>query len=98
VQLAPEWDEIFARHQIDGGAAGLDVALPPTDFARLGAGLAEAFGRLSDEGTRAALVTTARRRRFLRTIMAARDVSAPVLSFEEIGLDARLALVAQVPG
>lgn len=97
VQLAPEWDEVFLRHQIDGGAAGLDVALPPADFGRLGTGLAEAFNRLADDGTRAALVTTARRRRFLRTIMAARDVGAPVLSFEEIGLDARLALVAQVP-
>jgi flagellar biosynthesis protein FlhA len=98
VQLAPDWDEMFVRHQIDGGAAGLDVALPPAEFGRLGTGLAEVFARLADEGTRAALVTTARRRRFLRTIMAARDIPAPVLSFEEIGLDARLALVAQVPG
>jgi len=97
VQLAPDWDEIFARHQIDGGAAGLDVALPPADFARLGAGLAEAFVNLANEGTRAALVTTARRRRFLRMMMAARDITAPVLSFEEIGLEARPALVAQVP-
>jgi flagellar biosynthesis protein FlhA len=98
VQLAPDWDEVFLRHQIDGGAAGLDVALPPAEFGRLGTGLSEVFARLADDGTRAALVTTARRRRFLRTIMAARDVPAPVLSFEEIGLDARLALVAQVPG
>jgi len=97
VQLAPDWDEIFARHQIDAGAGGLDVALPPAEFARLGTGLAEAFGRLAGEGVRAALVTTARRRRFLRLVMAARDIAAPVLSFEEIGLDARPALVAQVP-
>lgn len=96
VQLAPDWDEVFTRHQIDGGG-GLDVALPPADFARLGAGLSEAFGRLGEEGTRAALVTTARRRRFMRMIMAARDLAAPVLSFEEIGIEARPALVAQVP-
>jgi flagellar biosynthesis protein FlhA len=97
VQLAPEWDETFARHQIDNGGSGLDVALPPAEFARLGTGLAEAFGNLAADGTRAALVTTARRRRFLRMIMAARDIAAPVLSFEEIGLEARPALVAQVP-
>lgn len=101
VQLAPDWDDVFTRHQIDagmhGGAQGLDVALPPADFARLGAGLSSAFEKLGEEGTRAALVTTARRRRFLRMIMAARDVAAPVLSFEEIGLEARPALVAQVP-
>jgi flagellar biosynthesis protein FlhA len=96
VQLAPDWDELFLRHQIDGGAAGLDIALPPGDFGRLGTGLSETFGRLAAEGTRAALVTTARRRRFLRMVMAARDVAAPVLSFEEIGIDARPTLVAQV--
>lgn len=97
VQLAPDWDEVFTRHQIDGGAAGLDVALPPAEFARLGTGLAETFARLDEGGTRAGLVTTARRRRFLRMVMAARDIAAPVLAFEEIGLDARPALVAQVP-
>lgn len=97
VQLAPDWDEVFLRHQIDGGPGGLDVALPPAEFGRLGAGLAAAFERLAAEGTRAALVTTARRRRFLRMILAARDIAAPVLSFEEIGLEARPALVAQVP-
>jgi flagellar biosynthesis protein FlhA len=97
VQLAPEWDEVFLRHQIDGGPGGLDVALPPAEFGRLGTGLAAAFERLAVEGTRAALVTTARRRRFLRMVLAARDVAAPVLSFEEIGLEARPALVAQVP-
>lgn len=97
VQLAPDWDEIFLRHQIDGGPGGLDVALPPAEFGRLGSGLASAFDRLATEGTRAALVTTARRRRFLRMVLAARDIAAPVLSFEEIGLEARPALVAQVP-
>ena len=97
VQLAPDWDDVFTRHQIDGAAAGLDVALPPADFARLGTGLAEAFARLAEDGTRAGLITTARRRRFLRMVLAARDIAAPVLSFEEIGFDARPALVAQVP-
>jgi flagellar biosynthesis protein FlhA len=97
VQLAPGWDDQFLRHQIEGAVAGLDVALPPAEFARLGAGLAEAFARLAAEGTQAALVVPARRRRFLRMVMAARDIGAPVLSFEEIGLEARPALVAQVP-
>jgi flagellar biosynthesis protein FlhA len=97
VQLAPGWDELFLRHQIDGAVAGLDVALPPAEFARLGAGLAEAFARLGAEGVQAALVVPARRRRFLRMVMAARDIPAPVLSFEEIGIEARPALVAQVP-
>jgi len=58
--------------------------------------LSETFTELSENGTQAALVTSTRRRRFLRTVMAARDVSAPVLAFEEIGMEARPALVGQV--
>ncbi len=96
VQLAPEWEELFSRHQLEGAAPGLDIALPSAEFARLGQALAQTFARLSSEGIRACLVTSARRRRFLRMVMAARDIPAPVLSFEEIGLEARPALVAQV--
>jgi flagellar biosynthesis protein FlhA len=41
-------------------------------------------------------VTSSRRRRFLRTVMAARGISNPVMSFEEIGVEARPALVGVV--
>ena len=37
-----------------------------------------------------------RRRRFLRTVMRAKGIQSPVLSFEEIGLDARPSLVGVV--
>jgi len=96
VQLAPEWEEVFARYQIDGERGGTDIALPPADFGKLANTLAETFAELSEDGTQAALVTSTRRRRFLRTVMAARDVAAPVLAFEEIGMEARPALVGQV--
>ncbi len=98
VQLAPEWEALFTRYQIDGERGMVDVALPPTEFARLASALAETFSPLAAQGTQAALVTTARRRRFLRNAMIARDVGAPVLAFEEIGTDARPALVGTVPG
>ena len=39
---------------------------------------------------------SSRRRRFLRTILRTRGIANPVLSFEEIGLDARPALVGIV--
>ncbi|WP_323036587.1 flagellar biosynthesis protein FlhA [Pararhodobacter sp.] len=96
VQLAPEWEEVFTRYQIEGERGGTDIALPPDAFGRLASMLAETFAGLADKGTQAALVTSTRRRRFLRTVMAARDVSAPVLAFEEIGMEARPALVGQV--
>ncbi|GAB4261754.1 MAG: flagellar biosynthesis protein FlhA [Pararhodobacter sp.] len=96
VQLAPEWEDLFSRYQIDGERGTLDIALPPAEFGRLAGALGETFSGLAERGTQAALVSPARRRRFLRTVMAARDIPAPVLSFEEIGMDARPTLVAQV--
>ncbi|GAB1380756.1 flagellar biosynthesis protein FlhA [Pararhodobacter aggregans] len=96
VQLAPEWEDVFTRYQIEGERGGTDIALPPADFGKLANALAQTFSSLSEHGTQAALVSPARRRRFLRTVMAARDVSAPVLSFEEIGMEARPALVGQI--
>ncbi|MCA2010406.1 flagellar biosynthesis protein FlhA [Pararhodobacter sp. CCB-MM2] len=96
VQLAPEWEEVFMRYQIDGERGGMDIALPPADFGKLANALSKTFAELAEEGTHAALVSPSRRRRFLRTVMAARDVGAPVLAFEEIGMDARPALVGQI--
>jgi flagellar biosynthesis protein FlhA len=95
VQLAPEWEERFQRHQIESGGHA-EVALPPEDFARLAGGIAERLSEASGTGIFPALVTSMRRRRFLTTVVAAKGLSAPVLSFEEIGLDARPAIVGQV--
>lgn len=96
VQLDPAWEEVFAKYQIEAERGVGDIALPPADFGRLATAISQTFNTLANDGTQAALVTTARRRRFLRTVMAARDIAAPVLAFEEIGLDARPALVGQV--
>ncbi len=97
IQLAPEWEEAFATYQIEAPHAGLDVALPPDLFNRLGDKVVGSVAQSSDNGLYPALVTSTRRRRLLRTIMHARGISNPVLSFEEIGLEARPALVGTVP-
>ncbi|MBE9635916.1 flagellar biosynthesis protein FlhA [Salipiger mangrovisoli] len=96
IQLAAEWEDTFASHQVDGGRGVLDVALPPETFEALTRGIAEEVGSAGSRGIYPALVTSSRRRRFLRTIMAAKGLSTPVLSFEEIGLEARPALVGLV--
>ncbi len=96
VQLAPEWEETFATYQIDANPSGLDIALPPDLFNKLADGVADRMARSAEQGLFPALVTSTRRRRFLRTIMRARGVSNPVLSFEEIGIEARPALVGMV--
>ena len=98
VQLAPEWEDVFSRYQIErdrGG--GFDVALPPDAFNQLADALAEKVGSAGAKGVYPAVVTSTRRRRFLRTVMTAKGIVNPVLSFEEIGLEARPALVGVVP-
>ncbi len=97
IQLAPEWEDTFASYQIDGPATGLDVALPPNLFNKLADGVVDSVAQSTDHGVFPAVVTSTRRRRLLRSIMQARGVSNPVLSFEEIGLEARPALVGTVP-
>jgi len=94
IQLAPEWEKTFVQYQMDGAR---DVALPPEQFGRLANGLAEKFNRASENGTFPALVTSTLRRRFLRTVMAAKGITGPVLSYEEIGMEARPAMLGVVP-
>ncbi len=97
VQLAPEWEARFAKHEIAGAGGRDDVALPPEDFNRLARAVAERLARAGEAGTYAGLVTSTRRRRFLRTVLNAKGVQNPVLSFDEIGVDARPSLVGTVP-
>lgn len=97
IQIAPEWEKTFATYQIDGDRGHRDVALPPDQFARLAGLLAEKLNRAAETGVTAAVVTSTLRRRFVRTVLAAKGLSAPVLSYEEIGLEARPAIVGLVP-
>ena len=96
IQLAPEWEDTFSTYQIEGARGGLDVALPPDMFETLTSGVAAEIGQAGNRGIFPALVTSARRRRFLRTILSAKGISNPVLSFEEIGIEARPSLVGVV--
>lgn len=96
VQMAPEWEKTFARYEIEGKPGDGDVALPPDVFARLATAIQDRMAQASGNGALPALVTTARRRRFLRAVAAARGVANPVLSYEEIGFDARPAILGQV--
>ena len=97
IQLAPEWEDVFNSYEVRAERSALgDVALPPDDFNRLADGIAEKIGQAAESGTYPALVTSMRRRRFLRTVLSAKGILNPVLSFEEIGVDARPALVGLV--
>lgn len=95
IQLAPEWENAFETYQIDADR-GLHIALPPELFNQLADGMSSSLSSASQNGIFAAIATNARRRRFLRTVMRAKGLSNPVLSFEEIGMEARPALVGTI--
>lgn len=97
IQLAPDWEKAFSTYQIDGDRGLRDIALPPELFARLANGLTERVNRAAETGVYPALVTSVARRRFLRTVVQAKGLQMPVLSYEEIGTDARPSLLGQVP-
>ena len=91
-----EWEDTFISYQVDADR-GLDIALPPDLFNQLAEGITQKLNEANKNGIFPALVTNTRRRRFLHTVMRAKGISSPVLSFEEIGLDARPSLVGVIP-
>lgn len=96
LQLAPEWEERFSSYQSSGSNGNLDIALPPELFTKLGNTVSELVAQNNASGIYPAIVTSSRRRRFLQKVLSAKGVSNPVLSFDEISLDSKPALVGVV--
>ncbi|MBM7066216.1 flagellar biosynthesis protein FlhA [Actibacterium sp. 188UL27-1] len=97
LQLAPEWENTFTKYQLDANTQHPDIALPPEEFNKLADGVAEWLATAADSGVNPAVITSGRRRRFLRTVLSARGISSPVLSFEEIGMETNPSIVGLVP-
>ncbi len=95
IQLAPEWEDTFTSYQVEADR-GLDIALPPDVFNHLAENVSIKIRSTTQNGIHAAIVTNTRRRRFLKTVLRAKGINNPVFSFEEIGLDAKPALVGVV--
>ncbi len=93
IQLAPSWEELFQKHQMPDGSGVVDVALPPAEFNRLANSVAERIAAAGAKGRYPAVVTSTRRRRFLHTVLSAKGIRNPVLSFEEIGARAKPAVL-----
>lgn len=96
IQLSPDWERTFSSYQMEGDRTNRDVALPPDLFAKLANGIAERVNKAVEAGNQPAIVTSAARRRFLRTVIQAKGMQTPVLSYEEIGMEVRPALLGQV--
>ncbi|MFK7874486.1 MAG: flagellar biosynthesis protein FlhA [Paracoccaceae bacterium] len=96
LQLSPEWEEVFATYQVGDARSGVEIALPPNLFNSLADNIATKIRQANDTGVFPAIVTSTQRRRFLRTLFKAKGITASVLSFEEIGTDAKPSLVGVV--
>jgi len=97
LQLDPAWEETFAEHEVGSDRGTSDIALPPETFNRLVQRVSDVLNRSAESGAFPGIVTSVKRRRFLRTILAAKGVTNPVLSYEELGTDAKPALLGLVP-
>ena len=84
IQLQPSWEDLFQTHQIESPDGQADVALPPEDFNRLATAVSERLAGAAQSGRFPAIVTTTRRRKFLQTVLKAKGIRNPVISFEEI--------------
>ena len=84
IQLAPEWEELFRTHESEREGGVSDIALSPADFNRLATAVREKIAAAVARGSFPAIVTSARRRRFLSAVLSAKGVRNAVISYDEI--------------
>jgi len=84
IQLAPDWEELFLKQETEQTNGVTDIALSPNDFNRLASSIREKIANAVSGGIFPAIVTSAKRRRFLTTVLAAKGIRNPVISYEEI--------------
>ena len=84
VQIGPEWETVFSKSEIKQEDGSSDIALPPEEFNRLANAVRDSVDKSAKAGQYAVLATSARRRRFVKTVMGAKGIHNPVVSYEEI--------------
>jgi flagellar biosynthesis protein FlhA len=92
IQLAPHWEQLFSEHEVvrDGRA---EVALPPEDFNKLAKSVSDQIKAAAAKNIFPAVVAFAARRRFVRSVLHAKGIRNPVVSYEEIDPQMRPRLV-----
>ncbi len=97
LQLAPEWERVFDAHGVPDGRGGQDVLLPPDMLARLAANTAARLRAAAEDGQTPVIVTGSTRRRLVRALLTARSIGTAVLSYDELGADARPVVLGNIP-
>lgn len=96
LQLASDWETIFSDYTIRDDTGRGDVALPPEAFQRLVSNASEKISAAAERDLSPAVVTSRLRRKFVRTVLKSKGISAPVLSFEELGAEPKLSLLGVI--
>lgn len=93
IQIGLDWESTFGEHETQSPGGGTDVALPPAEFNRLAQAVVEQINQATARQLYPAIVTSAKRRRFIRAVLHAKKIRNPVLSYEEIDTSAKPVLV-----
>ncbi len=93
IQIGLDWEATFAEHETQSAGGSTDVALPPAEFNRLAQAVVEQINQATARQLYPAIVTSAKRRRFIRAVLHAKKIRNPVLSYEEIDTGAKPVLV-----
>ncbi|RZV39178.1 MAG: hypothetical protein EX271_10785 [Acidimicrobiales bacterium] len=96
VQIGPDWETLFNEHEVRDDTGRSDIALPPETFNKLADSVRSELDTSAVKGCYAAVATSAKRRRFLSTVLAAKGIRNPVLSYDEITVSERPAIVGVV--
>ncbi len=84
VQIGTDWENIFSEHEVKQENGTSDIALPPGEFNKLAASVRASVDKGAQAGQYAAIATSSHRRRFIKTVMSAKNIHNPVISYEEI--------------
>lgn len=95
IQLAPDWEELFVQYQTEHSGQ-LNIALPPSEMVRLANAVSQKITSLGETGVYPALITSGLRRRYLHSVLSSKSIPNAVLSYEELGPDAKPSLVGTV--
>ena len=93
VQVGPQWEELFGKYEISDEAGRRNIALPPASFNDLAKAIKDMLDRSASQGHYAAIATSQNRRRFIKTVMNAKNIRNPVIAYEEIMTNERPAIV-----
>ena len=93
IQIGLDWEQTFAEHETQGPNGNTDVALPPEDFNRLAQSVVAQINQATSRQLYPAVVTSAKRRRFIRAVLHAKKIRNPILSYEEIDTGAKPLLI-----